>query len=410
MAPARGAAGTGATREGCALLQGLAICGICGRRLGVFYRGPAKSSPATSATAACWSAAGRAGSAPGSAACAPTQPSPNTSWRSSPRSRCKPRSRPRNSSRPATMPRSGSGAAGRAGPLRRHPGRAPLPRRRPGEPAGRPRPGSRMGNRTAGLPVSLVLSGPPRISPARPAHLLRAFQDPRHLHRPALAVFFSFFHRSRPLVTPSFPSRLRLHHRRCRHPHRPPRAALVFRADQPFSVDLPKPSSPYRTSEYTLSLFFLLSAHYDYSIISLFLYHHLLLTSTFISFSPFFFSIFLNLHFISPYQIFYSPYPYFERLACTSPPPNSSSPPPPSTSISTTYSSPSIRSPPAPPVSSSSPYPSGTSSPTTPPPALSLLVATASLFFSLQTLLQRVYLFELRASHILSRLRKDLRI
>jgi transposase-like protein len=45
MAPARGAAGTGATREGCALLQGLAICGVCGRRLGVFYRGPAKSVP-----------------------------------------------------------------------------------------------------------------------------------------------------------------------------------------------------------------------------------------------------------------------------------------------------------------------------------------------------------------------------
>jgi DNA invertase Pin-like site-specific DNA recombinase len=45
MAPVRGADGTGATREGCALLQGLAICGICGRRLGVFYRGPAKSVP-----------------------------------------------------------------------------------------------------------------------------------------------------------------------------------------------------------------------------------------------------------------------------------------------------------------------------------------------------------------------------
>ena len=30
MAPVRGADGTGATREGCALLQGLAICGICG--------------------------------------------------------------------------------------------------------------------------------------------------------------------------------------------------------------------------------------------------------------------------------------------------------------------------------------------------------------------------------------------
>jgi excisionase family DNA binding protein len=45
MAPARGEPGTGATREGCALLQGLAICGVCGRRLGVFYRGPAKTIP-----------------------------------------------------------------------------------------------------------------------------------------------------------------------------------------------------------------------------------------------------------------------------------------------------------------------------------------------------------------------------
>jgi DNA invertase Pin-like site-specific DNA recombinase len=37
--------GTGAVREGCALLQGLATCGCCGRRLAVFYRGRAKSVP-----------------------------------------------------------------------------------------------------------------------------------------------------------------------------------------------------------------------------------------------------------------------------------------------------------------------------------------------------------------------------
>ena len=37
--------GTGAVREGCALLQGLAICGRCGRRLAVYYDGPAKSAP-----------------------------------------------------------------------------------------------------------------------------------------------------------------------------------------------------------------------------------------------------------------------------------------------------------------------------------------------------------------------------
>src|SRR6266511_3210196 len=38
--------GTGAVREGRALLQGLATCGDCGRKLAVFYRGPGKSVPA----------------------------------------------------------------------------------------------------------------------------------------------------------------------------------------------------------------------------------------------------------------------------------------------------------------------------------------------------------------------------
>src|SRR6478735_8485785 len=37
--------GTGAAREGCALLQGLATCGVCGRRLAVYYDGPAKATP-----------------------------------------------------------------------------------------------------------------------------------------------------------------------------------------------------------------------------------------------------------------------------------------------------------------------------------------------------------------------------
>jgi DNA invertase Pin-like site-specific DNA recombinase len=43
--PQARAPGTGAVREGCALLQGLATCGGCGRKLAVFYRGPAKSVP-----------------------------------------------------------------------------------------------------------------------------------------------------------------------------------------------------------------------------------------------------------------------------------------------------------------------------------------------------------------------------
>ncbi len=37
--------GTGAVREGCALLQGLATCGTCARKLAIFYGGPAKCVP-----------------------------------------------------------------------------------------------------------------------------------------------------------------------------------------------------------------------------------------------------------------------------------------------------------------------------------------------------------------------------
>jgi Recombinase len=37
--------GTGAVREGSALLQGLATCGTCGRKLAIFYAGPARCVP-----------------------------------------------------------------------------------------------------------------------------------------------------------------------------------------------------------------------------------------------------------------------------------------------------------------------------------------------------------------------------
>jgi DNA invertase Pin-like site-specific DNA recombinase len=43
--PRRHQPGTGAVREGCALLQGLATCGTCGRKLAVFYQGPTKATP-----------------------------------------------------------------------------------------------------------------------------------------------------------------------------------------------------------------------------------------------------------------------------------------------------------------------------------------------------------------------------
>src|SRR6267154_620756 len=37
--------GTGSVREGCALLQGLATCGTCGRKLAIFYAGPSRCVP-----------------------------------------------------------------------------------------------------------------------------------------------------------------------------------------------------------------------------------------------------------------------------------------------------------------------------------------------------------------------------
>src|SRR5665213_2556228 len=43
--PVAHAAGEGAIREGTALLQGIAVCGHCGRKLAVFYQGRTKSTP-----------------------------------------------------------------------------------------------------------------------------------------------------------------------------------------------------------------------------------------------------------------------------------------------------------------------------------------------------------------------------
>ncbi len=43
--PAAHQPGTGAVREGCALLQGLATCGTCGRKLAVYYDGKHKATP-----------------------------------------------------------------------------------------------------------------------------------------------------------------------------------------------------------------------------------------------------------------------------------------------------------------------------------------------------------------------------
>ena len=103
--------GTGAAREGCALLQGLATCGVCGRKLAVYYDGPAKTTPGYYCTApGSWSrAAARVTCA--SAARGSTPRLPRRSWPRCNRRRCRPAWPPPGSSKTATTPRWRSGGA-----------------------------------------------------------------------------------------------------------------------------------------------------------------------------------------------------------------------------------------------------------------------------------------------------------
>ena len=234
MAPVRGADGTGATREGCALLQGLAICGICGRRPGVFYRGPAKSIPGYQCNGGVLAGGGQG------RFCTRV-----SGLRTDPAVARHVLEVLTPLALQAAIDAADQIEAGHDAALdqwRRQAeqaryaatrGRAPLPRGRPGEPAGRPRPGSRMGSRAASRPGRRSRAGPPRSRPARPAQHRRAGQDPGHRHRPARAVGVAVDHRPRPQGTPACPPRRRRHHRRCGQPHGPPRAALEGRADQP---------------------------------------------------------------------------------------------------------------------------------------------------------------------------------
>ena len=123
--------GTGAVREGCALLQGLATCGTCGRKLAVFYDGAAKTTPGyyCSGTAELVNGRGtrhlRVGGAGDRRRRRRRVPGRAGARRAAglPGSRRAARRRPRRRAGPAPPP-------GRAGPLPRHPGRTPLPGRR----------------------------------------------------------------------------------------------------------------------------------------------------------------------------------------------------------------------------------------------------------------------------------------
>ena len=103
--------GTGAVREGCALLQGLATCGTAAASSPSTTTARPSPPPATTAPApASWSRAAAPGicasAAPGS-----TPRSPRRSWPRCSPPRCRPAWPPPSSSRTATTPRSRSGAA-----------------------------------------------------------------------------------------------------------------------------------------------------------------------------------------------------------------------------------------------------------------------------------------------------------
>ena len=140
--------GTGAVREGCALLQGLATCGTCGRKLAIFYAGPSRCVPNYYCQGSAELVNGRGArhmSVGGQAIDAAVAAAFLAALAPAAMDAClqaaaPARRRPRRRAGPAPPP-------GRAGPLPRHPGRAPLPGRRSGQPAGRPRARARMGDR-----------------------------------------------------------------------------------------------------------------------------------------------------------------------------------------------------------------------------------------------------------------------
>ena len=156
--------GTGAVREGCALLQGLATCGTCGRKLAVYYEGKHKATPGYYCTGTGNMVEGRgtrhlraggvaidaavrpACKPPGRSSKATTRPWPSTGARSS---------------RPATRP-PGPNAATR--PSTRTTGWSPAAWKPPGR---KPSPSWPRGR-----------ARPPPGSPPRRAHRRRARRDP----------------------------------------------------------------------------------------------------------------------------------------------------------------------------------------------------------------------------------------
>ena len=156
--------GTGAVREGCALLQGLATCGTCGRKLAVYYEGKHKATPGYYCTGTGNMVEGRGTRHLRAAAWPSTPRSPPRSWPRWNPWRCRPACKPpgrsskattrpwpstgARSSRPATRP-PGPSAATRPSTRKtgwspaawKPPGRKPSPSwppPKPNSPAARP--------------------------------------------------------------------------------------------------------------------------------------------------------------------------------------------------------------------------------------------------------------------------------
>ncbi len=372
MAPVRGADGTGATREGCALLQGLAICGICGRRPGVFYRGPAKSIPGYQCNGGVLAGGGQ-GRFCTRVSGLRTDPAVARhvlevltplalqaaidaadqieaghdaaldQWRRQAEQARYAATRAERRYR-AVDPENRLVARGLEAEWE-----AALQAARDAE--------AELDRREAARPVRLSTGERAKIL-AIATGLPALWASPSTTDRDRKELLHALL--DDVVITADAASRtarLVLHWK----------GGLISQ----ITVDLPKPRPPYRTSEDTVSLIGRLAVHYDDSMIAKVLNQQQRRTATGMSFTPVNVASIRKRHGIPARQTGNSPDPGGDvmsvhqaaaELGITA----SLSP---STGGSTTDSSPASRSPPAPPGASASPNPSGISSPTTPPPA-----------------------------------------
>ena len=233
--------GTGAVREGCALLQGLATCGTCGRKLAVYYDGERKTTPGYYCTGTGQVIEGRGtrhlrvgGVAIDTAVAAGVPGRPRAGGAAG-----VPASRPAAGGRP----RHGAGAMApprRGRPVRRRQGRTPLPGRRPGKPAGRPRPGGRLGKGPDRTGRRRGRARPPRGSPPGSPVRTGTRRDPRTRRRPPERLGRPGRHRQGPQAAAAHPARGSLHHHppRPRHRARRPAPALERRRDRNLSNEM----------------------------------------------------------------------------------------------------------------------------------------------------------------------------